>query len=377
MPGFELIGKEEQIAVQKVFEEGGVLFAHGFDDMRKKYHVREFESQSSGYFKSKHCLAVSSGTAGLKCALKAVGVGHGDEVITQAFNFIATVEAIIDTGAKPIICNIDDNLHMDIEDLEKRINKKTKAIIIVHMLGMGGPIFDVKKIGKKYNLPIIEDNCEAIGGKINNEYLGTLGDIGVMSFDHGKMIACGEGGMIFTNNKKYGEFISQYTDHGHENNPNLPRGRDRRIMPGFNYRLTEMQAAVGKVQLSKLDYMLLENKKRYEILHSNISKKAKIREEFIGQNGSYDTFIFSVEEDDLRVKIIDLLQDLEIGTKNLPDAMEWHCSYFWAHAISKDNVDASKVTYQILKKQIAIPIMLKTSLEVYDLIAKKICEIIK
>ena len=125
MPGFELIGKEEQLAVQEVFEEGGILFAHGFDALRKRYHVKEFESNTSKYFNSKYCVALSSGTAGLKCALKAVGINKEDEVITQAFNFVGTVEAIIDCGAKTIICWIDNNLHLDLKDLKKKINKKT------------------------------------------------------------------------------------------------------------------------------------------------------------------------------------------------------------------------------------------------------------
>ena len=100
MPGFELIGREEKEAVIEVFEEGGILFAHGFDALRKKFHVREFEAACEAYFKSKYCMALSSGTAGIKCALKALGVKPGDEVITQSFNFVGTVEAILDCGAR-------------------------------------------------------------------------------------------------------------------------------------------------------------------------------------------------------------------------------------------------------------------------------------
>ena len=374
MPGFELIGKEEQLAVQEVLEEGGILFAHGFDALRKRYHVKEFESNTAKYFNSKYCVAVSSGTAGLKAALKAVGVNYGDEVVTQAFNFVATIEAIIDCGAKPVICEVDENLHMDIKDLQKKININTKAVIMVHMLGMGGPLGDIEAIKKKYNIPIIEDNFEAIGGKFNNEFLGNFGDIGVMSFDHGKMIACGEGGMIMTNNKVYGEFLSQYRDHGHENNPNLPRGRDRRMMPGFNYRMTELQGAIGKVQLSKLDFMIIENKKRYKILESKISNKFKVRNELEGQSGSYDTFIFSLDDNKIKGNILEILNKLKFGTKNLPDAMEWHCSYFWSHALSRKNISNSLSTYNLLKKQIAIPILLRKSLSDYEVLAQTIVE---
>ena len=359
MPGFELIGKDEADAVSEIFDEGGILFAHGFDSIRKRYHVREFESKFSQYFKVDYSRAVASGTAGLKCALKAVGVKQGDEVITQSFNFIATIEAIVDCGAKPVICDIDENLHLSINNLMERITKKTKAIIIVHMLGMGGDIKEVVEVGKKLNLPIIEDNCEAIGAKYEDRYLGTIGDIGVMSFDHGKMIACGEGGMVLTNRKDYADFVSQYSDHGHENNPNLPRGKDRRIMPGFNYRLTEIQAAIGKVQLSKLEFMLTENQKRYEILNESISKVSKVRSELPFHKGSYDTFIFSINNKNLKQKIISFLKELNFGTKNLPDAMEWHCSFYWDHAIDKEQILNSKNTFEILNNQIALPILLK------------------
>ena len=157
MPGFELIGKEEQEAVNQIFEEGGILFAHGFDSLRKKFHVREFEKACEHYFKSNYCMAVSSGTAGIKCALKAIGIKPGDEVITQSFNFIATVEAIVDIGAIPIICCVDETLNMDIKDLRKKITKKTKAIIPVHFAGSSCEMNKIIRIAKKHKLKIIED----------------------------------------------------------------------------------------------------------------------------------------------------------------------------------------------------------------------------
>jgi len=149
MPGFELIGKEEQEAVNQVFEEGGVLFAHGFNAMRKKFHVREFESETVEFFKSKHALAVSSGTAALKIALKALGVKPGDEVITQAFNFIATIEAILDVGAVPVITNVDDSLNIDPNDCEMLISSKTKVILPVHMLGIPANMAAIQQIAQK------------------------------------------------------------------------------------------------------------------------------------------------------------------------------------------------------------------------------------
>ena len=120
MPGFELIDKKEYQAVKKIFDDGGILFAHGFDKLRKNYHVREFENNFKRYIGAKYCLAVSSGTAAIKIGLKSLGVKPGDEVITQTFNFIATLEAIIDIGAIPIIVNIDKSLNIDIKDLKKK-----------------------------------------------------------------------------------------------------------------------------------------------------------------------------------------------------------------------------------------------------------------
>ncbi len=376
MPGFEIIGKEEQSAVNQVFEEGGILFAHGFDSIRKKFHVREFERACEKYFKCNYCMALSSGTAGIKCSLKAVGIEPGDEVITQAFNFVGTVEAILDCGAIPIICNVDQNLHLNLENLKKRISSKTKAVIIVHMLGMGGPLKELFDLCKQRGIALIEDNCEAIGGRYKEKFLGTYADIGIMSFDHGKMIACGEGGLVLTNQEKYAKYIKQYTDHGHENNINLPRGRDNRIMPGFNYRMTELQAAVGKVQLSKLDFMLKENKKRYDILFNKLKEFISIRTELAEHKGSYDTFILSLENKKKQELIIKKLINLKFGTKNLPDAMEWHCSYFWSHAISNNEVKKSKDTFDLLSKQIAIPILLKKSIEDYKILSQSILNII-
>ena len=264
MPGNELVSKEELNEIKKIFTKSdGVLFAHGFEERRKNiFKIRTFENNLKKYFKSKNILCVSSGTAALKICLKACNVKPGDEVITQAFNFIATVEAIVDIGAIPIITNIDETLNMDPEDLKKKITKKTKAVIPVHMLGFPCKINEIEKICKYKNIKIIEDNCESIGAKFKNKYLGNFGDAGVMSFDFGKNITTGEGGCIITKNKKIFKFCNEYHDHGHELNPKFSRGMDTVSFPGFNYRMTEMQGAVGIAQLKKLNFILRENKKR-------------------------------------------------------------------------------------------------------------------
>ena len=151
MPGNELINHKELREVKKIFTESdGVLFAHGFDKRRKNiFRVREFEKKLSNVFKSKYVQCVSSGTAAIKIALKSLGVKHGDEVITQSFNFIATIEAILDCGAKPIITGINEDLNMSSEELSKLITKKTKAVILVHMLGYSAELDKIQKGCKK------------------------------------------------------------------------------------------------------------------------------------------------------------------------------------------------------------------------------------
>ncbi len=376
MPGYEIIGDEEKKAALKLFDEGGILFHRSFENIRKHFYVREFNDKCETYFNSTHCSAVSSGTAAIKCALKAAGVKSGDEVITQAFNFIACVEAIIDVGAKPIICNVDRNLHLDINDLKKRLTSKTKAILAVHMLGLGGPINEIKDFCEKNNLILLEDACEAIGGKVGSNFYGSIGDIGIFSLDFAKMITCGEGGITLTNNDDYGTYIKQYIDHGHENNPNLERGHDNRVMPGFNYRMTELQATIASAQLDKLEFLVNENKKRYMILKNVLEPHVHVRQECKSHSGSYDTFIMTIEDETKKSRIINKLQELNFGTKILPDAMEWHCSAYWGHALDEKEVEFSSKTLKLLEASVALPIFVKRTVEEYINLSKSILNII-
>ena len=366
MPGFELIGIEEKKAISKLFDDGGVLFAHGFNKQRKNFHVREFEEELNLKFKTKYSLPVSNGTSAIKIALKSLGVKPKDEVITQSFNFIATVEAIVDIGAVPIICSVDETLNIDIKDLRKKITKKTKAIIPVHMLGASCNMSEILKISKKNKIPILEDNCEAVGGKYKSKFLGTLGDIGVMSFDFAKIITTGEGGAILTNKKNLYTFCKEYHDHGHQNNPKFPRGNDTSKIAGFNFRITELQGVIGKVQLKKLNFILSENKKRYEVLNKNLSDFFKIRKIEKNSTQNYETFIIIEDDSKIRKKILNILSKNDFGTRNLPDAIKWHCAYFWKRAVGKKGVKNSLSTNKLLKTCIAIPIWLSKDLKDYQ-----------
>lgn len=378
-PGNELINHKELNEIKKIFtKSGGVLFAHGFDKRRREiFRVRKFENELSKKFNSRYVQCVSSGTAAIKIALKALGVKYGDEVITQSFNFIATIEAILDCGAKPIITGINEGLNMPVQELEKLITKKTKAIILVHMLGYSAEIDKIIKFCKKKRIPLIEDNCEAVGGTFKGKKLGTLSEIGIFSFDFGKTITTGEGGCILTNNKKNYLFFKRYHDHGHKLLRKIPRGIDDADMPGFNYRMTELQAAVGLSQIKKLNLILKESKKRFDLIKEIFQqKKIKMREIYARSEPNYDTLIFKVENKSKRKKIVKYLIKSGIGTKNLPDAIKWHFAYFWKHAITKDQLKNTLKSKKILEQYIAIPILISISLKHYEKISKKIIKMI-
>lgn len=377
MPGFELIGQEERDAVNHIFDNGGIFFAHGFDAMRNGlYNVRSFETEFAEKVGTKYAQAVTSGTAALKVALKALGVDHGDEVITQAFNFIADVEAILDCGAKPVIANADESLNMCPRDLESRITSKTKAIIVVHMLGVAANMEEIMKVASSKGIPVIEDNCEALGATWNGKHLGTLADIGMFSFDMGKTITSGEGGMLVTNNEKYHKFHREYTDHGHENNPKVPRGRDTRSIYGFNYRMTELQAAVGRAQLKKLDFIVAENRKRYQIFEE-VLREFSPRKVWSQCQPLGDTYMFKVEDSKKRQRVIDFLMSGNGGTKNVPDAVEWHCAGYWDHALSSEEFEHSQETKKILEQYVSLPVMVKKPLEDYKKTAEGIRQILE
>jgi len=369
MPGFELVGKEERDAVNKLFDDGGILFAHGFDNLRsKRYHVREFEQQFADYLGVKYAQAVSSGTAALKIALIALGVKPGDEVITQAFTFIATAEAIIDIGAKPVFVNINETLNMDPAELESAITPRTSAIIPVHMLGVSTDQAAILAIARKHNLPVLDDACESLGAEWGNEKLGAQCDVAAWSFDAGKTIIAGEGGMITTNNREIYLLSREYHDHGHMYNENLPRGKDTHRIHGFNYRMTEIQAVIAKVQLEKLSYIVEKNRNNYSIIESALLKIKGIKLRKIPKKCKplCDTIIIQFENRSTANAFVEELKNEGLGTKNVPDAIEWHFVKYWDHMVSYFNLDINELkqsintSSEILEKCVALPIMVKT-----------------
>lgn len=365
MPGYEVIGQEEMAEIQDVFDRGGVLFRHGFDAQRGGcYKVREFEQAFARTMGVDHALAVSSGTAALRVALSALGIGAGDEVITQGFTFVATVEAIIESKATPVCADIDTTLNLDPGDLERRITPRTKAVIVVHMLGVPAFLEEISEICCRHNLFLIEDTAWGCGGSLHGKPLGTWGDVGTYSFDFAKTMTTGEGGMLVFRNYDVYQRAAAWHDHGHENNPLLARWEDSRSSSGFNYRMMELQGAIGLVQLKKLPSVIDAQRKNKAALWKAVSSLPGLTPRTVPE-GSFDTadaLVFFVESYAEAIRCRSELLEEGLATKILPEAITWHFAGTWTHmpelvaAHGGDLSGALLKTGDILSRAVSLPV---------------------
>ena len=222
--------------------------------------LRKFESHFSKLTKSKFSIGVSNGTEALHLSLVALDIGKGDEVIIPDMTFIATSNAVVLTGAKPVLADIDSSLNISIDSIQKNITKKTKAIIPVHFAGFSCNMKKIIQIAKKNNLKIIEDCAHSIGTYFNKKHVGTFGDTGCFSFYPTKNITTIEGGMIITNSKITAKKLQSLRNHGlsrtllQRNKKNVPWEYDIQT-PGYNFRLDEIRSTLGISQLKRLKLM--------------------------------------------------------------------------------------------------------------------------
>ncbi|MBL0069074.1 MAG: DegT/DnrJ/EryC1/StrS family aminotransferase [Chitinophagaceae bacterium] len=271
MPGFELWSDKERKEVNDVLETG-ILMRYGFDGPRKGiWKAKELEAAVCQTFGSKYAQLTSSGTAALTTAMGALGIGYGDEVITPSFTFVASFEAILSVGAVPVLVDVDDTLTLAPDAVRKAITPKTKAIMPVHMCGSMADMDALLFICKEYNLLLLEDACQSIGGTYKGKDLGTIGDAGTFSFDFVKTMTCGEGGVIMTNREDLYIKSDGYTDHGHDHK-GVDRGADLHPFIGYNYRISELHAAVGLAQIKRLDEFLSIQKKNHNQLKNILAQ---------------------------------------------------------------------------------------------------------
>lgn len=336
MPGFEIFGAEEKQQVNQVLDSG-VLFRYEFIDQRKGvFKVREFEEKFSKYAGCDYGQAVTSGTTALKVALIGLGVGPGDEVITQGFTFVATWEAIIEVGAIPVFTEVDETMNMDPADLRKKITDKTKCIIPVHMLGAPARMPEIIAIAEEKNIPVLEDCAQAPGARLNGKHVGSFGTCGTFSFDAVKTITTGEGGMVITNDEELWRTMSEYQDHGHDHvvNPGGRGGEGRRFV-GFNYRMMEVQGAIGLAQLEKLDYIVSQHQKHKAILKEATSAIPGVTfRSILDQKGdSASFFSFFLQDSEHCARVNKVLRAEGCGAINFAEN-NWHFYPKWEHLLA-------------------------------------------
>jgi dTDP-4-amino-4,6-dideoxygalactose transaminase len=279
------VGEPEVTAVREVLLSGRYVSGP---------RVAEFERLFADYIGVEHVVAVNSGTAALHAALMAVGVGPGDQVIVPALTFFSTATAVIHQAAVPVFADISlSNFSMAPEDFEQRITSRTKAVIPVHYFGHAVEMDAINAIARRHGIFVIEDCAQAHGTLYRNRKVGSIGDLGAFSFFATKHLTTGEGGAVTTDNAEWAETMRMFRSHG-------MKGRNDHILLGYNYRMTEMAAALGVVQLGKLDRL----------------NTARIR------NSEY---------------LIDRLGDIPWLT--LPDVpAHVRHTYFWCHVLIDENV---------------------------------------
>ena len=264
--GKPMVGKEEYSAVLKVLKSG--KYVHGSKS-------EEFEKKFKKFTKAKYAISVSSCTAGMHLFYFALGIGPKNEVILPAQTHVATAHVIELTGAKPIFVDSEISTgNIDINLIEKAINKKTKAIAVVHYLGIPVDMPKIMVLAKKYNLFVLEDCALSLGAKINNIHTGLYGDAGVFSFYPVKHITTAEGGMIITNNQKLAKKIKLQKAFGVNrtyNERKIPGMYDSTHL-GFNYRMSEIHASIGVEQLKKISFFLKKRFENYKELSKQLVK---------------------------------------------------------------------------------------------------------
>ena len=267
-----MLDQEEEDAVVEVIKSGALstFSASLDDDFYGGKNIRAFEREFADFFGAKDAIAVNSATAGLHCALAACGVGPGKEVITTPYTFTATATSVIMHNAIPVFADVDPiSFCLDPEAVEKAVTPYTVALLPVHLYGHPAPMDELIVIAKEHNLKIVEDCAQAIGAKYKGKSVGLIGDIGVFSFQETKNMPVGEGGMIITNNDELADRCRMIRNHGEHLLDGKPRDYITSIV-GWNYRMNELEAAVGRVQLKKFSFLQEQRKELFEYVREKL-----------------------------------------------------------------------------------------------------------
>jgi perosamine synthetase len=330
--------------------------------------VLELEKHIGAFINCENVIAASNGTATLHLALVALGIEKGDEVIVPAFSYIATANVVELVGATPIFVDVEaDTFNIDISKIESVITPKTKAIIPVHEFGLACDIEGIMKIAKKHSLFVIEDAACALGATQNGKFTGTFGDLGSFSLHPRKAISSGEGGLLTTGNINLANKLRILRNHGIE----MIEGKMEFVMAGFNYRLTDFQAALVNSQLNRLN-KILKYKTELADLYFTLIRNPKIKLPVVpaDRNHTWQTFHIVLDESLDRDKIIDHLKSKNIGTNYGAQCIPAQKFYK-----AKYKIDCNKLypnAMRAYKKGLAIPVYEKLTTDNISYIAEQL-----
>lgn len=353
------IGEEEAKAVYEVVKSGWL-------SMGKK--VKAFEEDFKNKVGAEHAIAVNSGTSALHVALAALDIRRGDEVILPSLTFISTANTVLYQNATPVLVECCPKTYNTLaEEIEKKITKKTKAIIPVDMNGLPVDYDPILKVAKDYSIPIIFDSAESLGAEYKNKKIGGIAPIHMFSFFPNKNITTGEGGMITTYDERLAKKMRMI----------LHQGQDYRyhhVILGYNYRMTELQAAMGIVQLKRLDWVVREKEKiaqRYnKIFQKTNNIKIPFVPEYVTQHAWY-MYTVSIEDMD-RDKIVEELDKKGIQTRLSFPPVHAQPLYKKLYNYSESSLP---ITYKAWSKLINIPIWVKLSKEKQEYVANTLIEL--
>lgn len=336
-PGGLRIGVEEEAAVLEVLRSKRLFRYYGPNHGPSK--VAELEERFAARMGVEHALAVSSATAALFCALAALGVGPGDEVIVPAYTWIASAEAVTGVGAVPIVAEVDESLTLDPADVERRITPRTKAILPVHMRGAPCRMEALMAVAQKHGLKVLEDVAQADGGSYRGKPLGSIGDMGAFSFQFNKILTAGEGGMVITRDRGlYDRAVMVHDVVGGQRNK-IPA---EQIIPGLNFRMSELHGAVMLAQLDRLDGLLRDMRHHKAVLKGAIAETAKRKgvkfREVVDEAGDTAiSLIFYAPTAELSDRISAALEaeGADAWTLYRPDDVDYHVYTHWQPLVNK------------------------------------------
>ncbi|WP_460981754.1 DegT/DnrJ/EryC1/StrS family aminotransferase [Spirosoma fluminis] len=287
----EFFGAQERAEINDVLETG-ILFRYNHEAQRNNiYKAREFEAEVAKLVGAKYAHAVANGSAAALCAMVAAGIGAGDEVIVPPFTYIATIEAVLLAGALPVFADIDDTLCLSADGIRRAITPRTKGVCLVHMCGQMADMDAIMAVINEHNLVLVEDAGQAMGASYKGVSTGLWGRAGAYSFDFFKIATAGEGGIFVTNDEQTYKYADNFSDHGHDH-IGSNRGMEQHPILGFNYRISELHAAVGLAQTRRVPMIVAQNNKHKKRLMERLSGVAGISFARIPDpNGDSATFL--------------------------------------------------------------------------------------